>query len=287
MLGGTLNFPSLPFLKPSFLMCFSSPSTPKPNCTAYEYVNWSSPMGNREWSNQNSVLQPLVLPDSTIQRNPVASIASSVYSKAQQRNAAFIRSPNNAVSLFHTTSTVGSDTKYHSYPDMKHAPSSIPTGKKAFNSTIKERGHFELQPVQIYETEAQSSAGLYAPFLCIREASTIKNDTRIADCFVLANNNSSNTGVSTQENANPTTQFILQKAPPSSSQNVPSLPPPQQQTITHHRRYTKPSISRTEMDSTVIEHFSPMKFLTVSEDVIAEREISLSPSNILGDEQNV
>ena len=263
-----------------FFNIFFSPSS-KPNCTAYEYVNWSSPMANRDWSSRNSALQPLMLHDSAISRNPVASVASSVYSKEQQRNTAFIRSPNNRTSLFQTPTTVEVNTKYHSYPDMKQAPSAISAGKKAFNSAMKEREPFELQPLQFYETETQGSAGLYTPFLCIQEGNTIKNDTRVADCFVMTNNNNSSTYTNARENVPPKTQLLFQKATPSSSQN---LPP---QTAAHNRRYTKPNISCMAMESTAVEHFSPMKFLTVSEDVVAEREISLSPSNILNDEQNV
>uniref|UniRef100_A0A0R3SZ26 Secreted protein n=1 Tax=Hymenolepis diminuta TaxID=6216 RepID=A0A0R3SZ26_HYMDI len=89
-----------------------------PNCTAYEYVNWSSPMNTRNWGNQTSALQPLVISD-TIQPNPVASIASSVYSKARLPNATYIRSPSNAISLFQNKCPGNPDSKCRSFQEVK------------------------------------------------------------------------------------------------------------------------------------------------------------------------
>ncbi|CDS37015.1 Endoglin CD105 antigen [Echinococcus multilocularis] len=262
----------------------------KPNCTTYEYVNWSVPVTSRDWSNQTSIFQPLVLTDSTIQRNPMTSIASSVYSNPQARNTAFIRSPNNAINLFHTASAVETEAKCRSFSEKRRTSTSevgawtvsSPTaddvaGKKTFTSALNEDGPFELQPVELYGTEMKGSMGLYAPFLCIRETSTIKNDTRSTDCFVVANNNS---GVQ-ESDPSTKTQFILQKAPSSSSQTAPT------QSATLQRMYVRPNIGRTEINATAIKHFSSMKFLTRSEDEVNEREVSLSPNNILNDEQNV
>ncbi|KAL5963583.1 hypothetical protein TSMEX_008685 [Taenia solium] len=261
-----------------------------PNCAAYEYVNWSLPVTSREWSNQTSVFQPLVLPESTIQRNPMASIAPSVYSNPQTRSTAFIRSPNNAINLFHAATAVETEAKCHNFSEIKRTSTSETSaravsrsttgdtaGKKNFTSAINEEGSFELQPVGLYGAETQGSVGLYAPFLCIREASTIKNDTRGTDCFVVANNNSD------VQECVPSTkaQFILQKAPSGGSQTVPT------QSATLQRMYTKPNIGQTEIETTAIKHFPPMKFLTESENGINEQGISLSPNKILNDEQNV
>ncbi|KAL5108214.1 hypothetical protein TcWFU_009733 [Taenia crassiceps] len=159
----------------------------KPNCAAYEYVNWSVPVTSREWSNQTSVFQPLVLPDSTIQRNPMASIAPSVYSNPQTRSAAFIRSPNNAINLFHAATAVEAEAKCHNFPEIKRTSTSETSartvsrstasdaaGRKNFAGAINEAGPFELQPIELYGAETQGPVGLYAPFLCIRETSTIK-----------------------------------------------------------------------------------------------------------------
>lgn len=230
------------------------------------------------------------MPESTIQRNPMASIAPSVYSNPQTRGAAFIRSPNNAINLFQAATAVETEAKCHNSPEIKctsisetsartasRSTGGDTVGKKNFTSTINEAGPFELQPVELYGTGTRGSVGLYAPFLCIRDTSTIKNDTRSTECFVVANNNS---GI--QECVPSTkTQFILQKAPSGSSQTVPT------QSATLQRMYTKPNIGRTEIETTAIKHFSPMKFLTEPEDEINERGISISPNKILNDEQNV
>ncbi|KAM7542410.1 hypothetical protein Aperf_G00000007821 [Anoplocephala perfoliata] len=260
----------------------------KQNCTTNDNANWTSPMNTGNWSNQTPVFQPLVLSDATIQRNPVASITSSVYSRTQPPNAAFIRSPNNAVSLFHARNPADTDSKCRNFKEMQRTPTSeaggtwavtgpTTSGKKIFTSTVNKAGPFELQPLEFYESEAQGSVGLYAPFLCIRETSTIKNDTHSSECFVVANNS----GTSTHENSVPvTTQFIMQKTPTISSQPMTS------HTTTLQRMYSRPpAIGRAGISA--VEPFSPMKFLTESEDVITEGELSLSSSNILNDEQNV
>lgn len=245
-------------------------------------------MNARNWGNQTSALQPLVISD-TIQRNPVASVASSVYSKARLPNATYIRSPNNAISLFQNKCPGNPNSKCRSFPEVKRTPTSEVGGnwavngpttsaKKTFTSAVNEGGPFELQPLEFYETEAQGSVGLYAPFLCIRETGTIKNDTLNSECFVVANN--SNT--SGQENSvQATTQFIIQKTPTISST------PMNTRTSTLQRMYTRspPAVRTTDLNA--IESFSPMKFLTESEGVIADRELSLSNGNILNDEQNV
>ncbi|VDM33255.1 unnamed protein product [Hydatigera taeniaeformis] len=262
----------------------------RPNCAAYEYVNWSVPVTSREWSNQTSMFQPLVLPDSTIQRNPMASIAPSVYSNPQARSTAFIRSPNNAINLFHTAAALETESKCHGFAEIKctptseasartvsHPTASDTTDTKNFPSAINEAGSFELQPFELYGPETQGSVGLYAPFLCIREASTIKNDTHSTDCFMVANNKGG------LQECIPSTkaQFLLHKAPSSSLQAVPAHP------ATLQQMYTKPNIGRIEIDTTAIKHFSPMKFLTESEDGVNERGLSPSPHKILSDEQNV
>lgn len=245
-------------------------------------------MNTGNWGKQTSIFQPLVISDATVQRNPVASIASSAYSRAQPPNTAFIRSPNNAVSFFPVRNPANADSKCRSFKEVQRTPNSeaggtwtvtgpATTGKKIFTSAVNETGPFELQPLEFYETEAQESVGLYAPFLCIREANAIKNDTRSSECFVVASNSST----SKHENTVPvTTQFIIQKTPTISSQPLTS------QTTTLQRIYSRsPTIGRAGINA--VEPFSPMKYLTESEDAITEGELSLSSSNILNDEQNV
>ncbi|VDO07125.1 unnamed protein product [Rodentolepis nana] len=260
----------------------------KPNGAAYEYVNWSSPVNARNWGNQTSVFQPLVISD-TIQRNPAASIASSVYSKVQLPNTTFIRSPNNAVSLIQNKCPGNLGSRCRNSREVKRKPTSEASGtwsvnrpeasgKKTFTSAVNEGGPFELQPLEFYETEAQGSVGLYAPFLCIRETGTIKNDTHNSECFVVANNSS----ISGQENpVLASTQFVIQKTPTITSTALNTRTP------TLQRMYTRPPPAVRTADLNTVEPFSPMKFLTESENVMADRELSLSNSNILNDEQNV